>query len=630
MKRKLLFILATASMGLNLHGQTSAVQTLKMEKAGDAYCSPVIQIPLTAEVNTPTADLKWKGVVSHKMMESEPLEPNHEQLEQIRNELFLKKLALDRERMSTGGYVPSPTAVTPKVGVNYTANKNDGWNPLDNNIAISNKGIIMSVSNDVVEIDDSTGHNLYYQTLNTFIPDAAIPNACDPVVVYDKGADRFIFYCQEVTSGSGANHMLVFFSKTNNPATGGWNYFKLTGDPLGTGDMADYPKVGISNNDVFISSNLFNNGSYDQSIVVQIGKAQGYAGGTLNTKVWTNIAGSPFTLLPVSEGQGNSYGPGIWMVSTQNGGGSSFDLYKISNDVTASPTMAHYSVNTTTYGAPGNSSQKGTTEAIMVTDCRALSGFYLNGILHFVFASADATNTYNAVNYNRINVSNQTNTNKIFSTSGTDCAYPSIASYTALGVTGDQSVMIGFAQSSSSIFPQISAVSYDNSMSPGTVTVVKAGTTYVSVSGGSGQSRWGDYSGMCRRHNSPQACCWMAGSIANSSNSWDAYVAQIYDPSFATGIQQPQTVLATNLKTYPNPVMDMFKVDFTLDRNSEKTNVAVYDMQGRMVRELFSGYCQEGENTFSFNKANLSQGTYLLVITAGEDKIMHEKIVVAD
>jgi len=602
-----------------------------MEKAGDAYCSPVIQIPLTAVVNTPSADLKWKAVVSPKMMESEPLEPHHEYLEKVRNDLYLKKLALDKDRVDMGNYTPSITAVTPKVGVNYSANKNDGWNPLDNTIAISNKGIIMSVSNDVIEIDDSTGHNLYYQTLNTFINDATIPNACDPVVVYDKGADRFIFYCQEVTSTSGSvNHMLVFFSKTNNPATGGWNYFKLTGDPLGVGDMADYPKVGISNNDVFISSNLFgSSGNYDQSIVVQIGKAQGYAGGTLNTKVWTNITNSPFTLLPVSEGQGNTYGPGIWMVSTLDNGGSSFNLYKISNDVTASPTMTHYNVPTTAYNPPGNSSQKSTSEALMVSDCRALSGFYLNGTIHFVFTSADASNTYNAVNYNRINTSNQTNTNKIFSTSGTDCAYPAVASYTAFGVTGDQSVMIGFAQSSSSIYPQISAVSYDNSMTAGTLTVVKASTTYISVSGGSGQSRWGDYSGMCRRHNSPQACCWMAGSIANTSNSWDAYVAQIYDPSFATGITEP-IANGGNLKTFPNPVMDLFSVDFTLDANSEKTDIAVYDMQGRMVQSLFSGFCHEGENTFSFNKANLSRGTYFLIIKAGAEKVMHEKIVVAD
>jgi hypothetical protein len=628
MKRNYLFLLAGVFISTCLLAQdaiTPANAAIKMERAGDAYCSPVMYVPLTAVVKTPSADLKWRPTVSPKMMESEPLEPNHEELEKRREEILDMKIARSKERFDIGNSNPSTLAVTPVVGVNYAANRNDGWSPLDNNVAISNHGIIITVSNDVMEIDDSTGHNLYYQTLNTLINDAAIPNACDPVVVYDKGADRFIFYCQEVTSTANApNHMLFFFSKTNNPATGGWNYFKLSGDPLGLGSMADYPKMGITDNDVFLSSNLFVGGSYSQSIVWQIGKSQGYAGGTLVTKLWSGLTGSPFTILPVSEGQGNTYGPGIWMVASSSGTSTTINLYQVTNSVSASPTMNHYSVTTTSYSAAGPSQQLGTSATLDITDCRMLSGFYLNGIVHFVHSTADAQGN-TAINYNRLDVNAKTNTSKLLSVNGTDYGYPAVASYTALGVTGDNSVMIGFAQANSTIYPEICVVSCDNTMNFGTVTVVKTSTSAV---GSSGANRWGDYSGMCRRHNSPQACCWMSGSFG-SSGSWDAYVAQIYDAGFATNVAEVQAP-PSDLKTFPNPVMDMFSVDFTLETNSEKTDIAVYDMQGRMVKDLFCGFCHEGGNTFSFNKANLTSGTYFLIIRAGAEKVMHQKIIVAD
>jgi hypothetical protein len=626
MKNKILSLVLVSCTWIGAWAQQSdrnPYQNLKLEKAGDAYLSSDILIPCSGTVNVPTADLNWKPGLSHKLEESEPNEPDHEKLEKIRAELLRRKL--EHPVRSIERIPASTLAVTPVVGVHFSANKNNGWSPLDNNMAISNKGIVISVANDTFEITDSLGTSLYYNTLNTFINDNTIPNACDPVIIYDKKADRFIFYCQEVTATAGSpNHMMFFFSKTNNPATGGWNYFKLSGDPLSDGSDADYPKIAISNNDVFLSSNLFKSGSFNQAILWQIQKAEGYSGGTLKTKLWSGIAGSPFTVLPVAEGQGNSYGPGCWMVANSSSGSSVVNLYQITDDVSGTPSMNHYSVSTTAYSAAGDSPQMSTTATLKITDCRALSGFFLNGLIHYVFSSADAQGN-TAINYNRLDVSTKTNTSKLLSVNGTDYGYPAVASYTANGVVGDNSVMIGFAESNSSILPRMCAVSCDNAMSFGTVTVVKPSDSYV---GSSGAQRWGDYSGMCRKHNSPQACVWMSGSYGNTSNRWDAYVAQIYDAGFATGITEQHSL--SGLKTYPNPVSDFFMVEFSVSKDTD-ANIAIYDMQGRVVKELYKGFCHEGENNFSFNKSNLSPGTYFLIIRTESNKtVVHEKLVIAE
>jgi hypothetical protein len=596
---------------------------IHMEAAGDALRSQIIPVPCAGSMNTPSADLNWKPGLAHIVHESEPLEPNHEQLERIREELTQHKLQ-NQSKDNAPSQSKSMNTVTPTIGIQYNANRNNGWMPLDNNIAISNNGIIVSVANDTFEVDDSTGTNLYYNTLNTFINDNTIPNACDPVILYDMRADRFIFYCQEVTNTANTpNHMMLFFSKTNNPATGGWWKFILSGNPLNDGSDADYPKIGITDNDLYLSSNLFLNGNFNTAIVWQIEKSQGYSGGTLNTHLWSNLTGSPFTILPVSEGQGHSYGPGIWMVATSSSGSSNIDLYQVTNDVgaTPAPTMVHHSISTNAYTAAGNTMQMGTSTQLQITDARALSGFYLNGIIHFVNNVNDAGN--NAICYNRLDVNALTNTASNYTAPNVDYNYPAVASYAVTST--DKSVMIGYVAGSSNLYPEISVVNCDNAMNWSSPVIVKTGT-YVSSS--SGTARCGDYSGMCRKHNSLQPCVWMAGAFGNTSHSWDAYVAQIYDNTYVTGVPEHVSGM-TNIKTFPNPVQDMFSLNFSMDKDA-RIDIAVYDVQGRMVKSLYSGWCHEGENNFSFNKSNLSSGVYYLQIKSEGNNIQNEKIVVAD
>jgi hypothetical protein len=596
--------------------------------AGDAFCSPVISIECSGLKNTPSADLQWLPGLSYKVQESEPMEPNHEKIEKMREEITRMKMQGQGQGQSeTGTERETGTAgtlsVVPTIGVNYIANKFDGWNPMDNNIAISNKGIIVSVANASVEVDDSTGKNLYSNTLNTFINDATIPNACDPQIFYDARADRFLAYCQEIpATAGGPNHMLFFFSKTNNPATGGWYYYKLSGNPLNDGSWADYPKLAVNDNNIFLSSNLFSSsGTFNQAILWQIEKTAAYSGGTLNSKLWSGFTAAPFTLLPVSEGHGHSFGPGIWMVSTANGGGSTLELYKITDDLSGSPTVTHSTVNTTAYTVCGNSNQKGTSAQLKILDCRCMNGFYLNGIIHFVFNSGDASGN-TGINYNRLDVNAKTNSSKLLSASNTDYGYPGVASYSV--TDADKSVMIGFSQANSNIYPEVDVVNCDDGMTFSAITPVKSSDGYVS---GSGTQRWGDYSGMCRKHNVLQPCVWMAGAYGTSSNNWNAYVAQIFDASYVTGVQEQSPLARMNV--FPNPVVDNFSLEFDANQ-TDRLTISLYDMGGKLVKELYNGPCYGGECLFSFNKSNLSKGIYSLILRDNKEVIHREKIAIAE
>lgn len=592
------------------------------KKLGSAIKSAEFTLQRSGETNTQSADLKWLPILTNKCLSHEPKEPNEELLEDIKREKTKNKFSKNANRTSGEN---STLSVTPLIGTNYLGNENNGNSPMDNSIAISNGGWIVTVANTTIEVDDITGANTYYNDIATFFNDNTITNVCDPVVIYDSGADRFIFFAQECSGQSSNSNLLICFSKTNNPNNGWWTY-KLTGNPLNNSKWFDYPKIAVSNNELYITGNLFSNnpgGVFDQALIYQIQKTNGYAGGSINWQFWSGISGSPFTLLPVSYGHYGNYGPGCFLVATNTSlPSSSIQFYDLTDDMSASnEQLNYYSIPTSAYTMAGNAAQLGTACLLDNGSCRALSGFYLNGIIHFVFHS-DIGSGWNGINYNRLNVSAQTNQSSTFGAAGSfDYSYPSVVSYASLPT--DASVMIGFGSSSPSVYPQMRVVNCDNSMNWSNSTIVKSSSSYVSYTSTS-KERWGDYTGTTRKHNSTNPSIWMNGMFANASNTWDTWVAEIH--ANQVGINENKKE-EEKLKVYPNPVFESFSIEFTLETTTPLT-IEVKDVAGKVVKQLFAGKANQGLNHFSFNKANLAAGTYFLVISNPSSIIKNEKIII--
>jgi hypothetical protein len=80
-------------------------------------------------------------------------------------------------------------------------------------------------------------------------------------------------------------------------------------------------------------------------------------------------------------------------------------------------------------------------------------------------------------------------------------------------------------------------------------------------------------------------------------------------------------------KVFPNPITNTFTVEFPLSENAN-LSIAIVDMTGRILKELYNGAGSAGDNVFSFDKSNLSPGVYTLTIRANSKTIRNEKIVV--
>lgn len=568
----------------------------------------------------------WNRSVKH-------LEKKHElseELRKIKEEKTLLKRQNVKENYPNQEQVNKTSSVNPVVGTNFAGNWYDGGYPPDNSMAISNGGYIVTAVNSNIEYYNTSGTLLYTSSFDDFFNDATLTSSIyDPVVLYDSGADRFFMVVLHGNSSS-TSKVIACFSKTNNPSDGWWVY-KLTGNPLSDGSWFDYPKIGVSTNEVYVTGNLFYNaGGSNQSVIYQIPKSNGYVGSSLNWQYWSGISEDPFTLVPASNGQQGNYGPGIYLVSTDENGllTDKYRFYDLTDDMSGSPSLNVYSIDAD-FELAGNAFQAGSSVELDNGDNRGLSAFYLNGMFHFVFHS-EYTNNYNGINYNRINVSALTNTSKKFGLDGYDYSYPSVASFSTS--TTDQSVMICFLRSSSAIYPELRVVNCDDNMNWSSSTTVKAGATYADNNEVS-ETRWGDYTGISRKHNASNAEVWLGGQYGTTrfltgfgtSHCFETWIAQI-TAGGTSGIENNHES-TENFNVFPNPVYDMFSMEFYLDERLP-IEISIIDINGRLVKLLYKDVANQGRNLLSFNKGALGKGTYFVKINSDQKIIQNEKIII--
>lgn len=254
-----------------------------------------------------------------------------------------------------------------------------------------------------------------------------------------------------------------------------------------------------------------------------------------------------------------------------------------------------------------------------------MNGFYLNGIIHFVFHS-DIGGTWNGINYNRMDLNAGNNTSSTFGNQGSqDYCYPSVASFATS--SGDKSVMIGFLSTGANIFPSIRVVNCDNNMNWSNSVQVKAGESAVDIQGG--EERWGDYSGMGRKHNASQPEVWMVGcygvpSNAGATNTFNAWVAQVT----ASGSSNVPETDENTFKVFPNPVLDLFSIEFELEK-AETIDISIYNIKGELVKQLYRDKTKSGLNKLYFNKNTLSSGVYSIIIKKENTILKNEKIIIA-
>ena len=88
-------------------------------------------------------------------------------------------------------------------------------------------------------------------------------------------------------------------------------------------------------------------------------------------------------------------------------------------------------------------------------------------------------------------------------------------------------------------------------------------------------------------------------------------------PLLTTTSVSQQAVEALQLRAFPNPANDRLQLEFSLERDQEVA-FRVFDMQGRLVKDLAAVQMNSGVNTQSIELAGLSTGLYNVQVITSE------------
>lgn len=472
--------------------------------------------------------------------------------------------------------------------------------PPDNHVAISDGGKVVSVVNSVTRYYDEDGNATGNATFTDLFSELNLVNFMfDPKVLYDPVADRFIMVVL-AGSNSSTSNVILAFSETNDP-TDGWHAYSVPGNPLNNNTWFDFPSIGISDQDLFVSGNLFTNGSgFDQVVIFQVDKDAGFAGEPIEWEVFgtddDNIFSNAFTVKPVSYGFDGSYGPGGYMISTSSFGGGTAYLYDVTDSVQANQEIDVYSISIPNFNVPGDGQQMGSSNLVGTGDARVQTGFFANGILHFAH-TVNSTANYAGIRYYRVNVGSLTATNTTVNQVGSDFGFPAIAPF-SMDVS-DPTIAMALLRTNSNIFPEVRAMTIDENMGESDPILVKLGESPITALD-QAVERWGDYSGISRRHNAAEPTVWIFGCYGRS-NTFGNWISELvpgdanaiapvanFEADFTEGIA-PLTVNFTDLSEN-NPYFWEWDIEGTsnkYDQNPSHTfsSPGLYNVELTVINE---------------------------------------------
>lgn len=611
------------------------------------YESDIIKYPLTDKITISEINDPWQSIIL-------PLEAPVPGSDSYRGELLKFKSAINEKfpkqigskiKKNGVGVVSKPTLLR-----NFQGNDFAGGIPNDNNIAISNSGIIISAVNSSIDIYDIEQEGYIQRTLlgNFFSGLGVVGARYDPKLVYDPIENRFILVCL-IGSVDSTSYIAVAFSQTEDP-TEDWNIYKLPGNPKNNMKWSDFPAIGISKEELFITINLLDNRMtnepdewkylFYESLIWQIKKSKGYTGDTLQTKFYDNIKfseGNIRNLIPVQGGAAPT-GPNMYFLSNRNFAleNDTFFILEITGELDKPETTLKIDLLKADipYGlAPP--ARQADSFYFDTNDSRVLGCFIENDKIQFVQNTRDPETNFPAI-YHGI-ISNITTSPNILThiindpDTLLDFGYPSIA-YTGNTEFDDQAIIMfnhsGPANDStgyagvSAVFFNMDGYHFDN-RSYSEILTVKQGETYVDLING-GYERWGDYTAVQRKYNEPGKT-WLTGyygQLVGNIRRNSTWIAELQSPVSDLPLPIPDF----SSKIYPNPNSEKLFVYFNIP-NEGNAIISLFDTEGKKITQLINQYLHPGEHEFSFLTELLHTGVYFIQIELNNEILKTEKVI---
>lgn len=506
--------------------------------------------------------------------------------------------------------------------------------PNDNSIAISNSGYIVSVSNSLIDIFTESGNKIHSNTLNNFLN---IPTSSgslyDPKVIYDNVANEFFIVCLQGNK-SNTSRFIVGHLNGSNP-TQGYSYIFSTNSIINN-QWFDFPNIGINADYVFIGLNGFDdNNQFTGSYIIRFAKSAILSNMlNLNYTYWNTIKdidGDPgFSPFPISYGLAGTYGPGMNFISSIPSQGNYYQFWDLDNN---NNKLTGYKVAANSYMIGGKVDQFLAPNKLDAGDCRISGAFAIydasQQIWTYYFTHTSTYNgsgTRNGMIKGKIvwKGSNLTYSGIAYGGTNVDITHSNISLLSNNPL--DENVLLSGNVSSSQFYPRYTSVASDINNSFSNPIDITIGAGSINDFDSHKQiSRYGDYSGNCKKFNAQNPTIWLAGSYGDiGNNSPGTWLAEISTNKSNVSVEVLPTV-AGNI--YPNPTNNKFYYDFSV-KESREYSITLLTVDGRYSKKLFDNYLPTGKVSLGFETTNLPDGTYMIVVSDNNTTIATTKLTI--
>lgn len=440
-----------------------------------------------------------------------------------------KEATLGRANATASAAAPAaPPIISAKFAGPTECDTGSGcWFPPDSNGTIG-KSQFVSVDNDIFAVYSKSGLLLKEVSLNAFFGYSAQP-MFDPRVEYDETWGRFIVTAPAFPQSATSQILGIAISKTSS-ATGGWWIYRVdVGGFGGANGFYDFPMLGLGQDAVIFTANVFTATGFNGSSLFSVAKARLYNGLGWGVPVFQGLVATMQPSHQLTADQ-NAF---PWLVAAPSNNNT---LFLINVEFPASPGQTflngYYTVPVGAYTVPAGAVQLscgGGANGLDTGDNRFVNAGYQDGDrlyqAHSVFALA---------------------TGRYYIIQGLNSFAPSILQESAFFTNGNSSdfnvsiaadssnrMVLNWSSSSpTSFFPQMRVAGRldgDPAISGVAGSVLFQSPTCLSGNFDSnfGEQRWGDYSKVSVDPSTAKTF-WLINETVPNTSFWGTEIGKVH------------------------------------------------------------------------------------------------------
>lgn len=433
-----------------------------------------------------------------------------------------------------GAAVPPPAAATAPLSLvaNFPGIGWNGWFPYDATLAAGPEHVMASVNAMVAFYSKSTGGMVLQRSLAQWFANV-VTNAkvFDPKVIYDQFAGRWVLLAVGLAENPNRSWFLLSVSATADPRGNWFNYaMDATKDgTTATNNWADYPGLGVDNQALYVTANMFRfGGTFQYAKLRVIPKSAPYAGKPIVFRDFVRLQNQDnsmaFTVQPCHTfgAPGAEHLVNTLYPTTATTTRDRLTVWTLKNPATT-PVLTRTTVQTAAYSLPPDADQQGGGTALDTGDIRVLNAVYSGGSVWCTFTTGHAWSGTNRASCFWLQLKPSTGTilqQGIYGARTGSYFYPGLMA----DVNGN--AVMTFSRCSTTEFASMFFTGRHTTDPPGTLrpsVLLKAGTANYTKLDGSGRNRWGDYTG-AGLDPADSRTIWFYNGWASAATQWSTQV----------------------------------------------------------------------------------------------------------